>query len=485
MTMVGGRAVAGDTVLDVAVERLSGELDRWHVPGLELAVVREGEVLFAGGLGVRGVDDPTPVGPRTLFRHGSCGKAYTSLTAAVLAEDGVLDLDAPVRRYVPELRLPDMTVADRVTTRDLLSHRSGIGRHDFTWILNPQWDDVELLARLEHLPLAGDLRAAFVYSNLGYAVAGIAMGRAVGESWSDVLQSRVLDPSGMNRSWIDLQRTVHDDDHATPHLVRDGKPVVTGWRPIAGAAPAGSVMTCAVDAARWLLLHTGADYLPATAVAATRQLHTPTPAGMSPFEELRLYGYGLGWLVATWRGRPMVSHTGGIDGFTTHTLVLPEQRLGVTISVNQHLSSLAMAGCLDIADALLGETAEPSWFDRLYVDDADDNAAETAPAQREPAELVSPRPPIHPLSSYAGIYVNPGYGELSVSVEDRALAFRIGETDVTGQHRQLDTWDLHYDPLDADLVLTFGTDVDGAVSQATVPYDGEEPVTYVRRTAGE
>ncbi|HET6818257.1 MAG TPA: serine hydrolase [Mycobacteriales bacterium] len=476
MTVVGGR-----TALDLAVQRLVGELDRWHVPGLELAVVRDGEVLFAGGLGVRGVDDATPVGPRTLFRHGSCGKAYSSLAATVLAEEGVLDLDVPVRRYVPELRLPDMTIADRVTTRDLLSHRGGLGRHDFTWIANPAWDATELLARLEHLPLAGDLRAQFVYSNLGYAVAGIAMERAAGVSWSDVLHSRVLERGGMTRSWIDVQRTVSDQDRATPHVERDGKAVVTTWRPISGAAPAGAVMTCADDAAQWLLLHTGADYLPAGAVTATHALQTPTPAGMSPFPELRLYGYGMGWLVSTWRGRPMVSHTGGIDGFTTHTLVLTEQRIGVTISVNQHLSSLAMAGCLDIADALLGESAETSWFDALRGG-AD---AEIAPGQREPEEPSAVRPPVHPLTSYAGVFVNPGYGELHVAVVGGALSVRIGELECTARHRRLDTWDVHYDALDVDVPVVFQTDADGAVSRAVAQFEGEEPVAYVRKSSGD
>jgi CubicO group peptidase (beta-lactamase class C family) len=476
VTVVGGR-----TSLDHAIERLATQLDGWQVPGLELAVVRDGDVLFAGGLGVRGVDDPAPVGSRTLFRHGSCGKAYSSMAAALLAEEGLLDLDAPARRYVPELRLPDMTTADRVTTRDLLSHRGGVGRHDFTWIANPAWDDEELLARLEHLPLAGDLRAKFVYSNLGYAVAGIVMSRAAGAAWADVLHSRVLEPSGMTRSWIDLQRTLVDDDHATPHVERDGKPVVTSWRPISGAAPAGAVMTCADDAARWLLLHTGADYLPASAVAETHQLQTPTPAGMSPFPELRLYGYAMGWLVSTWRARPMVSHTGGIDGFTTHTLVLTEERIGVTISVNQHLSSLAMAGCLDIADTLLGEAAEPSWFDRLHAGDGE----ELAPAQRAPSEPAAARAPVHPPASYAGLYTHPGYGELLVTVSEGSLAVRVGELDCTVTHRQLDTWDVRYEALDADLSLTFETDAHGDVRRTVVEFAGEDPVGYLRSGAGE
>src|SRR4051794_17522198 len=154
------------TVTDVAdgiapaVDDIAGALDPWHVPGLELAAVRDGAVVHAGGIGLRDAATGAPATGRTLFHHGSCGKAVTALLAALVAEEGLLALDAPVRRYVPELRLSDPVVADRVTTRDLLSHRSGIGRHDLAWIFNPTWSREELIRRLEHLPFDSEFRTA-------------------------------------------------------------------------------------------------------------------------------------------------------------------------------------------------------------------------------------------------------------------------------------------------------------------------------------
>ena len=166
--------------IDEAVATATAELARWQVPGLELAVVHGNDVLFAGGLGIRGVEEPEPVAASTLFHHGSCGKAYTGLLAALLAEDGLLDLDAPVRRYIPELRLVDEVVAARVTTRDLLGHRSGLGRHDLAWIMNPGWTVTDVLDRLQHVSMVGDLRAQWSYSNFGYALTGLAVSRATG-----------------------------------------------------------------------------------------------------------------------------------------------------------------------------------------------------------------------------------------------------------------------------------------------------------------
>ncbi|HET6793497.1 MAG TPA: serine hydrolase [Acidimicrobiales bacterium] len=488
--------------LDDAVARLAGELERWSVPGVEVAVVRDGDVLFAGGLGVRGVDDPEPVGPSTWFHHGSCGKAFTGLVAAVLAEEGILDLDAPVRRYVPEFTLPDPVVADRVTTRDLLAHRSGLGRHDLTWILSPSKSRQQLVDSLASLPLAADLRARWIYSNLGYTTAGLVIGRVTDSSWEEQLRLRVLEPAGMGRTTSELDRVTADPDHARPHLLRDAKPVETPFRRLDGAAPAGGLLSCAEDTVRWLLLHTAADGegpVPAGAVAATREVNIPIPAATSPFPGLRFDGYGLGWVVGSLRGRPIAWHNGGVDGFRTDLLLVPEERVGVLVSANLHATSMTLAAVLDIADALLG-TADAgddssSWYDRLRPPEAEGPAAAGDPAGTTTADAASAsgpgsgpasatgRAPSHDLAGYAGTYDHPGYGELTVSVVDGGLAFRVGESEVGARHRHFDTWDLRYEPLEVDLTASFYTGPDGVVSEVVVPMDPEcEPVRFGRRS---
>src|SRR3954452_5895141 len=237
MTVV--EAGAGAMAVERVITGLEKELDRWHVPGLEVAVVSGGQPLFAGGVGVARLDTRAPVTSSTLFRHGSCGKAYTSLLAVLLAEDVVLDLDVPVRRYVPELRLPDPVVAERVTLRDLLSHRSGLARHDLAWIFNPSWSREEIVRRLAHLSMAGDLRAKWEYSNFGFTLAGLAIERATGTTFEDQLQKRVLDAVGMSRSTTSIEAVVGDADHAEPHWSVDGVAVTTDWRRMDATKPAG------------------------------------------------------------------------------------------------------------------------------------------------------------------------------------------------------------------------------------------------------
>ncbi|MBV9291522.1 MAG: beta-lactamase family protein, partial [Frankiales bacterium] len=403
------------TVLDIApdvapvLDRLTAELGRWKVPGLEVAIVRDGEPLYAGGVGLACIEEKRPVGSRTLFHHGSCGKAYTALLAVVVAEEGLLDLDAPVRSYVPELRLPDPFLAERIKVRDLLSHRSGLGRHDVAWIAHPEWSRDELVRRLASLPLAGDLREKFVYSNFAFALAGLVVERVTGTDFVEAMSSRVFDALGMTRSLIETETVRTDPDHAQPYRHDGEELVATAWRLMGAIAPAGGIITCADDAVRWLRAQVGTGGLAAELVARTHQLHTPLPAGFSPFPELSFVGYGMGWLVGAHRGRPSIAHTGGVDGFTTHTLVLPEQRLGVTVSANVFPSQLSWAAALHTIDALLGEVdADSTWFDRLKS--LEDGAAgqatepaadEAAPAAPEP-RAAEPAAPTHPLGDYAG-----------------------------------------------------------------------------------
>jgi hypothetical protein len=235
-------------------------------------------------------------------------------------------------------------------------------------------------------------------------------------------------------------------------------------------------VTSAEDAARWLRLQLSSQ----PAVAATHAVQIPLPEGISPHPEMTFTGYGLGWVVGTYRGRPLQWHNGGVDGFLTYTLLLPEQGIGVTASANLHSSGLSEAVAFEVADALLGASGG-GWFDRLHPSAQQDAAAEgTPPPQRSAAEVA---PPSHPLDAFAAVYVDDGYGELVVEVRDGRLHVRLGDTDLVATHRHYDTWDLRYDVLDVDLPLTFVTDADGVVAEVVVPLEPTTAPTRFQRGA--
>jgi CubicO group peptidase (beta-lactamase class C family) len=384
-----------------------------------------------------------------------------------------------VRRYVPELQLPDPIVAERVTLRDLLSHRSGLDRHDLAWIFNPSWTRSELVARLEHLPMKGDLRAQYQYSNFGYALAALAMERASGSTWEDGVRERVLAPAGMRRTRIYTPEDLGDVDHARPHAVVDGHAERVAFRVMPACLPVGGLLVSATDAARWLLLHLadgsvgGEQLLPAGTVAATHVLHTPWLDETTLAPEFEIDGYALGWGPGHYRRRRTIWHSGGIDGFRTDIVLFPDDNLGVLACANVMTTTLPLAALLHTADALLGEHRDTSWFEEL------------AP-RREEAQLPEasddPMPsPSHKAHEYAGRFENRGYGALAVTAGPAdELAVRLGEFDLEARHRHYDTWELRYAPLDVDFTLTFGTDATGAVSEAVLSEQDGVTVRFAR-----
>lgn len=441
------------TTTALNLELLAGAMPAWNVPGMQVVAVQDGEVLHAGGLGVSSLDTQAPVTDRTLFDHGSCGKAYTALIGSLLHDEGVLDLDEPVRRHVPELSVPDEAITEQVTVRDLLSHRSGLSRHDLAWILNGTWDRPEVVDRLRHLPAAGPLRGQWLYSNFGYALAGHAMGRAAGTTWERLLAERVLEPLGMGVH--DRASVAGDPERGDGHALADGTAVATPHRDLDGVAPAGFLVASAQDAARWLLLQAGEPLLSQHAVGRTREVQLAMDQAL-PFPELEIDGYGLGWAVGRFHGHEIAYHSGGIDGFLTQTLVLPERRTAVLVSANQHMSGLPLAGVLTLAEQLLGEP-DGNWLTKL----------------RPPAaEPIPPRRPAD-TAGLVGRWSDPGYGELVIRADGTA---RIGSADLAVVEGEGGP-QLHYPPLD------FVAELKRSGDALESPLDpGTPPVRFVQQS---
>jgi CubicO group peptidase (beta-lactamase class C family) len=473
-------------------ELIEPELERFGVPGVEVAVVRGDDVVFAGGFGLRDVERGLPVTSRTVFHHGSTGKAFTGLLVAALVDQDVLAWDHPVREYVPEFRMPDALLSDRVTVRDLLSHRSGLGRHDMMWIANPSWPAAELIRRIPHLGTEVEFRSEFSYCNLGYAVVGQAVMNATGRSWAELVRERVLEPLGLESAVTSAADMQALDDHAEPYLGHHGGLARTIYRDITSTAPAGQLMYCAEDSARWLRFQAAGGELDGVRVASkevfehTRSIQIPVEyPGFLP-DQLdwgpRFQGYGMGWMVGSYRDRPIVWHSGGIDGFYTEILVLTEDRAAVLASTNANLSPLSTAVVMSVGDLLLGADVRP-WFERMEA--LQRQGDEQAEKERSELTVVPGTAPSHPLEEFAGRYEHPGWGSLDVSVgEGSDLAINLGELDCKASYRHFDTWTGRYDPLDVTFPLTFVTNADGEVAEVRAEIDPGEPVTFTRSSEG-
>src|SRR5579875_86558 len=469
------------------IERfVAGQLDAWEVPGCAVAAVRDGEVILAEGWGHRDLAGALPVTPSTLFAIGSTTKAFTAATIGALVDDGLAEWQRPLRDYLPDLRLQKDVVTDRVTVVDFLSHRSGLPRHDLAWLGHPGLSRAELVRRLRFLPLSRDLREAFQYCDLGYLVAGHLVDVVTGSAWEDYLRTRLLAPLGMGRSTPSTEAMTADPDHATAYERRQGTVVPVPVRPVTALAPAGAVSSCARDMARWLLAQTGGGPPDGRAVMSPGTLARQHAAHMvlpedRTFPASTRHAYGLGWMIGQYRGHRLAQHGGGIDGFQTECMLLPDESIGVAVLTNTSSSAMAPVVAYRMLDELLGLDPLDWYADyRPRFDAAVTGMREARGARRVVADARLPRP----LDAYAGEYEHPGYGTLTLTADGEVLRPRFGTMDLSLTHRHYETFDLEWHELGDDMhvfPLMFGSDPDGDITSLTIPFEPSvAPLAFAR-----
>ena len=274
-------------------------MKRFDVPGLAIAVVKGKDVVYAKGFGFRDVEKQLPVTPDTLFAIGSSTKAFTAFVLGTLVDEGRVDWDTPVRTYIPWFKLYDPSASERITPRDLLTHRSGLPRHDLAWYNNNDITREEVVRRLAYLEPSADLREKFQYNNMMYLTAGYLAETLTGMTWEQAVRTRVLDPAGMTRTNFDVAVSERDADAAQPYAKKDDKVVKVPFRPIVAPGPAGSINSTADDMARWAIVHLNGGKIGDVRVAnasTVEEMHIPRmTTGATPDEpEITPPDYALG-----------------------------------------------------------------------------------------------------------------------------------------------------------------------------------------------
>jgi CubicO group peptidase (beta-lactamase class C family) len=374
---------------------------RDQIPGVAVGLVDREKLVFARSFGYRDAERRLPITPDTLFPIGSCSKAFTATAIALLANEGKLAFDTPVRRYLSDFALEDPTATNSLTTRDLLTHRSGLPRHDFFWYKAPFTRD-ELYARIRYLEPAGPPRVEWRYNSLMYVVAGRIIEKVSGDSWEGFIRKRILAPLSMRRTVLSPEETEADLDHASGYVLRRGRAhKMEMLKPLSAIAPAGGVSTSVRDLARWLSFHA----IRSPQLLSARiwgELHRPQAAmPASDQAEIINPSYALGWVHQTYRGHALVVHNGAIDGYTVHLGFFPKHGRGLIILMNR---DLAVGALLTIAynayDHLLGLTPL-NWEERF----------------KEVPEPVSEASHValdFPISDVVGRYEHPAYGAISI-----------------------------------------------------------------------
>ncbi|MBA4189344.1 MAG: hypothetical protein C0467_15210 [Planctomycetaceae bacterium] len=446
---VGPRATAAEPNLAVAEKLVTDAMRAWDVPGVAVVVVRGDDTQLLKGFGVRELGAAAKVTPDTVFPLASCSKAFTTTLLAMLADDGVIGWDDPLRKHLPGFKLSDANADAMLTIRDLLCHRSGIGGHDILWYRAP-WGIDDTLKRAQALPLDYPFRSGFQYSSIPFLVAGRAIEKRTGEKWEKLVATRICEPLGMTGVTFTTTDIPKEAERAGGHkLGKDGKVGMLPWYEIREPNPSGSVNATARDVAAWLKFHLSDGINPnGTRIVSVKNLdETKTPHNIIRLDGLAKLlnpdtaqlSYCLGWLCYDHRGKKVISHGGMIDGFRVQITMLPGENLGIAVLANLQETRMNAALTNSLIDLYCGLPAKDwnAYFRKIVDQEAADRKASLD--ARNAARKPDTRPTL-PLAGYVGDYTHPAYGTARVSHTNGKLALTWGNFECPLEHFEGDTF---------------------------------------------
>ncbi|KPK40056.1 MAG: hypothetical protein AMJ65_10940 [Phycisphaerae bacterium SG8_4] len=446
-------------------------MSQWAVPGLAVAVVRDGEVVYMRSFGYRDTEGKLPVTCRTLFPIGSATKSFTAMAIGMLADAGKLDLDTPVIEYMGDFRLYDEYATLNVTPRDLLCHRTGVPPQTSLTLLSAM-DRYECYRRLRYLEPTSDLRSVFQYNNLMYTAAGILVERLGGSSWEEFVAEHIFKPLGMERSNFSVADLKKADDFAQPYMALDGKPARVPFRSTDSIGPAGSINSNLEEMTKWLLFNLNCGKVGDKQLisrASLAEMHNPQMVIRTPMcgylKHLKLYG--MGWFISDYRGHRVIHHGGNVDGFSALVSFMPEDKTGVVILLNS-TNFMFFVIERNVYDRLLG-LEERDWntdFKKAYAD-----ALKALAAAHDKGEAIPGTTPSLPLARYAGTYEHRVFDSIKVrNINDKLTIELPSGLRCELEHFHFDlfkgkTSDFYFPVLQ----VRFHLDDDGALSSLSMP----------------
>ncbi len=435
---------------------VAGVLARLPVtPGLAVAVVEGDRIIFAEGFGYRDVAHRLPVTAHTQFYIASTTKSFTATAAKLLADEGKIDLDVPVKTYLPELKLPPPLAPEQISLRDLLTHRHGIGNEalEFRTATTGQYDTDEIFRLLrEHTRV---LAPTFNYSNVGYIITSYAMQKATGDTWQEIIQRRLLDPLRLNETTCYASKIKAGTDYAIPYLAEGGQFIELPYKQDNTMHAAGGMASSATDLARWLVVNMNGGKLAGRQVIPTAVLEetlAPQIDQKRTFYKFDRYAYGLGWNIANYEGDKLVHCFGTYEGFRPHISFMPAHRLGVVVLANESRDALFLPDLIaaDIYDHLLRGAplrvegnAKVAEFEAAWKKSQDTRAQRAA--TRAKGRDTSASPALAP-AAYAGTYENAAFGRIVIEASGDTLRARFGNLAAPLVHFARDEFEVTFIP---------------------------------------
>jgi CubicO group peptidase (beta-lactamase class C family) len=460
--------------IDVYVNR---SIKRWQIPGVAIAIVKDGKVVFINGYGVRELGSKDKVDSNTLFMIGSNSKAFTATALAKLEAEKKLSLNDRVQKWLPDFKMYDPWVAKEATLTDLLCHRLGFEtfQGDFMFF-DSDLNATQVRERFGRLKPIYSMRSKWGYTNAAFLTAGEIIPAVTGKTWGNYLLEEIFKPLEMT-STVPYSRDLSQaTNKSAAHTIHHGVLQKIAYGNIDGLAAAGSISSSASDMTHWVMTlldtgkYNGKQIIPKEAIMATRQPQSILGNGGHPYNRAHFLLYGLGWFLEVYEGRKLVEHTGGVNGFVTSVCLVPEENLGIIVLSNTDSNNFFEALRLEILDAYL--QLPYRGYSDVWVNHHNTREKQRAGEFKSKQDTIALKlKTAVPLKNYAGTYTNEVYGKMTITLEKGVLTSRFenhsGRYATLGPLGENRFLAMFSQPILGDNIWAFKTD-GGKVSSVTV-----------------
>ena len=416
--------------VDVLVENT---MKAFNVPGIAVGIIKDGKLVLAKGYGVSNINTNQKVDANTLFGIASNSKAFTANALAILVDEGKINWDDKVIKYLPDFKMYNDYVTNEFTIRDLLTHKSGLGLGAGDLMIWPDGHDFtpkDIVKNIQYLKPVSGFRTKYDYDNLLYVIAGEVIEKVSGKSWCDFVEERIMKPIGMKNSAASWNRLKDTTNVIVPHVPTNGKlEVIKRYtNPIFDAA--AGLYASVNDISQWLNFQMnkgnfdGKQLISEKQIIETWSSQTILPNRKSHPYTTNFRSYGLGWQLTDINGHLQVSHTGGLDGIVTQTIMFPNEKLGIIVLTNQQSGAAFTVISNTIKDSYLGlpkfDHLANLTQDRKQAEDNADKITDEVWAQVD--KNIKAKTKID-TKKYIGIYKDNWFGEVSIYEKKGKLYF--------------------------------------------------------------
>ena len=466
-------------------------LKDWNIAGAGVGIVYKNTLIYAKGYGYRDFEKKLPVTPSTLYQIASNTKLFTAISVGFMVDQGKLEWDQPVKKYIPSINFYNDYLDNTITIRDMLSHRTGISRHDLIWFKS-DFSRKQLFDRLKYLEPSQAPRTGMLYNNLMYVSAGYILELLSSKTWEDFLRTNIFSPLDMKSTVFTVSEMEANPDHGVPFNERRDTNIlyrIPIYSDQDAVGPAGSIISNIEDMSHWMIAlmnggkYNGIQVIPEKTIKATLQPSIAMPNSSlenKGWSEMLNSVYGMGRWTAAYRGHLIAFHGGDLPGFHSQFSMMPYDSIGViTFIIGDQGQPLYNIISYNVYERLLGMDLTP-WSERVLKDVKISKKAGTEGRSKAGSDRVTGTRPSHPLDEYAGTYENPAYGLFTISRKDTALQIDFHNIKLPLYHYHFDRFDTPNDEEYGLFSLNFRTNPQGNIESFLISFD-ENQTSFIKK----